>query len=221
MSSGQQVSEQAREPQRREAVAVVALAASAGGVHGLGVVLGGLGADFPVPVVVVQHLHRTHRTFIAEVLSRRSALPVKLAEPGETAGPGQVYVAPPDRHLLLRARGEVELSAAPPVCFVRPSADLLFGSLAASYGPRALVCVLTGTGRDGAEGAVRVKQAGGTVLVEDPAGAEFDGMPSAAVATGVADRVLPLEGLAAALRVCVGAAPPDDRADTRPPSRQG
>ncbi|CAM5424140.1 chemotaxis protein CheB [Streptomyces spiroverticillatus] len=190
----------------RERYDVLATASSAGGIHGLTVLLAGLGADFPVPVVVVQHLTRTHRTFIAEVLSRRSALPVKLAEAGERITAGQVYVAPPDRHLLLRAHGVLELSTADLVHFVRPSADLLFISAADVYGPRALACVLTGTGVDGATGVARVKEAQGTVLAEDPASAEFDGMPSAAVATGAVDRVLPLEDLAAELRALVGAA---------------
>ncbi|MFJ2740350.1 chemotaxis protein CheB [Streptomyces sp. NPDC087440] len=190
----------------RERYEVLAVASSAGGIRGLAVLLAGLGADFPVPVVVVQHLTRTHRTFIAEVLARRSSLPVKLAEAGERIGAGQVYVAPPDRHLLIRAHGVTELSTTELVHFVRPSADLLFTSVADTYGPRALVCVLTGTGVDGATGVTRVKEARGTVLAEDPGSAEFDGMPSAAVATGAVDRVLPLEDLAAELRDLVGAA---------------
>ncbi|MCX5204287.1 chemotaxis protein CheB [Streptomyces sp. NBC_00237] len=184
---------------------VVAVASSAGGIRGLGVLLAGLGADFPLPVVVVQHLARQHRTYIAEVLARRSALPVKLAEAGERLGAGQVYVAPPNRHLLVHAHGLLELSTTELVHFVRPSADLLFTSVADSYGPRALVCVLTGTGVDGATGVSRVKEAHGTVLAEDPESAEFNGMPSAAVATGAVDRVLPLEDLAAELRALVGA----------------
>ncbi|MFI0982500.1 chemotaxis protein CheB [Streptomyces sp. NPDC021093] len=201
MTAPQRVPDQAQPP-----YAVLAVASSAGGIRGLGVLLGGLGGDFPVPVVVVQHLDRKHRTFIAEVLARRSTLPVKLAEAGERIRPGQVYVAPPDRHLLVGACGTVRLSFTELVHFVRPSADLLFASVAESYGSRALACVLTGTGVDGAEGVVRVKGVGGTVLAEDPASAEFDGMPSAAVATGAVDRVLPLEDLAAELRALVGAA---------------
>lgn len=141
--------------------AIVALAASAGGVTALSRVLGGLPAGFPVPVVVVQHLDPRHRTIIAEVLSRRASLPVRLAEGGERAEAGMIYIAPPDRHLLLSEDGSMTLSDSELVHFVRPSADLLFESVAGSYGKRAIACVLTGTGSDGAMGASAVKSRGG------------------------------------------------------------
>ncbi|MFD5702082.1 chemotaxis protein CheB [Streptomyces lasiicapitis] len=179
---------------------VVAVAASAGGVYGLGVLLGGLGPHLSVPVLLVQHLDPRHRTVIAEVLSRRTPLPVKLAEHGEWALPGTVYVAPPDRHLLVGQDGLLSLSTSEPVNFVRPSADLLFESVAGMYGPQAIACVLTGTGRDGATGVDAVKARGGTVIAQDPRSAEFTGMPKAAVGTGAVDFVLPLEEIGAFVR---------------------
>ncbi|MFD7164703.1 chemotaxis protein CheB [Streptomyces violascens] len=182
-----------------EGYAVVAVASSAGGVHALGVLLGALGPGLPVPVLIVQHLDPRHRTVIAEVLARRSKLPVKLAEDGEQAEPGTVYVAPPDRHLLVGPEGTLTLSSSELVHFLRPSADLLFESVAGAYGPRAVVCVLTGTGSDGAMGVDAVKSRGGTVIVEDPATAEFKGMPQAATGTGAVDYVLPLEEIAAVI----------------------
>lgn len=154
---------------------VVAVAASAGGIHALVTLLGDLGAGLPVPVLVVQHLDPRHRTVIAEVLGRRTPLEVKLAEDHERARPGTVYIAPPDRHLLAAPDGRLTLSDSELVHFVRPSADLLFESVAGSYGPRAVACVLTGTGRDGAMGVGAVKERGGTVIVQDPGTAEFRG----------------------------------------------
>ena len=182
---------------------VVAIASSAGGVQALQVLLGALAADFPVPVVLVQHLDPRHRTVLAQVLARRCAVAVKLAEAGESVRAGVVYVAPPDRHLLLTGDATVSLTSSELVHFVRPSADLLFESVAGGYGRAAIACVLTGTGRDGAMGAEAVKSRGGTVIVQNPATAEFPGMPSAAVATGAVDYVLELGEIAAMLRALV------------------
>lgn len=185
--------------------AIVAVASSAGGIHGLTELLGALGPELPVPVLVVQHLDPRHRTVIADVLSRRTDLPVKLAEAEEHAQSGTVYIAPPDRHLLIGADGVMSLSNTELVHFVRPSADLLFESVAGAYGPRSIVCVLTGTGRDGAMGVDAVKSRGGTVIAQDPQSAEFKGMPQAAVDTGAVDFVLPLEEIAAVVRGLVEA----------------
>jgi two-component system, chemotaxis family, protein-glutamate methylesterase/glutaminase len=163
-----------------EPYGIVAVAASAGGITALGRVLGGLDVGFPVPVVVVQHLDPRHKTIIAEVLGRRAPLTVRLASNGERAEPGTIYIAPPNHHLLVEADGMLMLSSSELVHFLRPSADLLFESVAGSYGPRAIACVLTGTGSDGAMGVSAVKSRGGTVIVEDPTLAEFRGMPEAA-----------------------------------------
>ncbi|MGW8380469.1 chemotaxis protein CheB [Streptomyces sp. ODS28] len=179
---------------------VLAVASSAGGIHGLSVLLGSLEPEFGVPVLVVQHLDPRHRTVIAEILARRTRLPVKLAEQGDVAQPGAVYVAPPDRHLLVGADGTLSLSDSELVHFLRPSADLLFESVAGAYGARAIGCVLTGTGSDGAMGVEAIKSRGGTVIVQDPETAEFRGMPDSAVGTGSVDFVLPLEEIASVIR---------------------
>jgi two-component system chemotaxis response regulator CheB len=186
---------------------IVALAASAGGIAALGRVLGELPVGFPVPVLVVQHLDPRHETVIADVLGRRTKLRVKLAEAEEMAQPGTVYVAPPNRHLLVGSGGLLSLSSSELVHFVRPSADLLFESVAGAYGPRAIACVLTGTGRDGAMGVGAVSSRGGTVIVEDPASAEFTGMPDAAVNTGPIDFVLPLDEIGVVIRGLIEARP--------------
>ncbi|WP_427892878.1 chemotaxis protein CheB [Kribbella sp. GL6] len=182
--------------EQSERFEIVAIASSAGGIRALTQVLGALPPGFPVPVVVVQHLDPRHETVIADVLGRRSALPVKLAAAGEAATAGTVYVAPPNRHLLVGVGGELTLSNSELVHFVRPSADLLFESVAGAYGARAIACVLTGSGSDGAMGVSAVKTRGGTVIAEDPQTAEFRGMPEAAVGTGSVDFVLPLGEIA-------------------------
>jgi two-component system, chemotaxis family, protein-glutamate methylesterase/glutaminase len=188
-----------------EPYGIVAIASSAGGITALGRVLGGLSAQFPVPVVVVQHLDPRHKTIIAEVLGRRAKLPVVLAQDGDRAKAGMIYVAPPNHHLLVEAEGILVLSSSELVHFLRPSADLLFESVAGAYGPRAIACVLTGTGSDGAMGATAVKSRGGSVIVEDPATAEFKGMPEAVVAAGAADFVLPLDEIATVIQGLISA----------------
>ncbi|MFY9823043.1 MAG: chemotaxis protein CheB [Thermoanaerobaculia bacterium] len=177
---------------------VVALAASAGGLAALTHVLSFLPPDFPAPVLVVQHLDPRHRSWLAEILGRRVALEVTQVRGGERIAAGTVYVAPPDHHLLLRQSGALELSDLACVQHVRPSADLLFTSLAEAWGPGAIAVVLSGTGRDGADGVLAIKQHGGTVIAQDEA-AEFFGMPNAAFRTGVVDQVLPLDDIATAL----------------------
>jgi len=179
---------------------IVALAASAGGIGALGKVLGELPARFRVPVLVVQHLDRRHETIIADVLGRRTALPVKLAEEHEHVAAGTVYMAPPNRHLLVDAEGILALTGSELVHFVRPSADLLFESVAGAYGPRAVAVVLSGAGQDGAMGLTAVKARGGTTIVQDPASAESSGMPEAVVAAGPVDFVLPLDEIGAVIR---------------------
>jgi two-component system, chemotaxis family, protein-glutamate methylesterase/glutaminase len=179
-----------------ETFGIVAIASSAGGVRALGTVLSELPETLPVPVVLVQHLDPRHQTVIAEVLGRRTPLKVKLAEAQERISAGAVYIAPPNRHLLVGGGGVLTLSDSEMVHFVRPSADLLFESVAGAYGPGAIACVLTGSGSDGAMGVSAVKTRGGTVIVEDPESAEFRGMPEAAVRTGASDFVLPLGEIA-------------------------
>jgi two-component system chemotaxis response regulator CheB len=183
---------------------IVAVASSAGGISALSQLLGALPAGFPVPVLVVQHLDRKHETLLAQVLARRTRLPVKLAEAGERAEAGTVYVAPPNRHLLVGGAGVLNLTDSELVHFVRPSADLLFESVAGAFGARAIACVLTGTGRDGSMGVSAVKSRGGIVIAQDPASAEFDGMPQAAVDSGAVDLVLPLGEIAAVIQDLIG-----------------
>jgi two-component system chemotaxis response regulator CheB len=182
---------------------IVAFAASAGGLRALSRVLAGLPGDFPATLVVVQHLDPRHPSLMADILSRRTPLRVKQAEEGEQVSPATVYIAPPNRHLLVNPDGTLALTQSKLVHFLRPSADLLFESVAASYGGRAIAVVLTGTGSDGTMGVQAIKKMGGTVIAQDEATAEFFGMPGAAIHSGSVDFVLPLDEIAAALVILV------------------
>ncbi len=178
---------------------IIALACSAGGLTALSEVLSRLPADFPVPLVVVQHLDPRHRSLMAQILGRRTGLRVKEAEDGETLMPCSVYIAPPDRHLLINPDNSVTLTQSELVHFLRPSADLLFESVAASFRDRAIAVVLTGTGSDGAMGVQAIKKMRGTVIVQNEKTAEFFGMPQAAIMTQDVDFILPLPEIADAL----------------------
>src|SRR2546421_6093600 len=177
---------------------VVALAASAGGLAALTRVLAAVPADFPAAIAVIQHLDPRHRSLMAHILSRRTPLEVSEAQEGERLHGGHVYIAPPNRHLLINPDASVSLTQTELVHFVRPSADLLFESVAASFKERALAVILSGTGTDGSMGARAIKKMGGTVIAQDET-AEFFGMPSAAIETGVVDFVLPLNEIAGAI----------------------
>lgn len=196
--------EREREVASRGTPGIVAITASAGGVEALSKVLSGLPPDFPVPIVVVQHLAPRHPSMLPEILARRCAIAIKPAEEGDALRAGTAFIAPPDQHLLVNGDGTVSLSHSDLVHFVRPSADLLFESVAASHGERTTALVLTGTGSDATMGVQAVDKMGGWVIVEDPETAEFAGMPRAAVETGAVDEVLPLEEIAARLVALVG-----------------
>ncbi len=178
---------------------IVALAASAGGLAALSKVLGALPAEFPTPIAVVQHLDPRHRSLMAEILGKRTPLEVRQAQEGDELHAGWVYIAPPDHHLLVNGDGTLSLSHSEMVHFVRPSADLLFESMAAGYGERAIAVVLTGTGSDGDMGVQAVKEQGGTVIAQSEETAEYFGMPGAAIATKSVDFVLDLDEIAPAL----------------------
>ena len=138
-----------------------------------------------------------------QIFGRRSNLPVYQAVDGMEVEAGHVYLAPPDRHLLINRDGTVSLTQTELVNFVRPSADLLFESVAAVYGERAIAVVLTGAGKDGSMGVTAIKSRGGTVIVQDEATSEFFGMPSAAIRTGAVDFVLSIDEIPPALLTLV------------------
>ena len=183
---------------------IVALGASWGGIAALGVLLGGLPDDFPVPIVIAQHRGEETPIRLAETLGRRSAIHVVEATDKEVSRPGYAYLAPPGYHLLVE-RGGLSLSTGEPERFSRPSIDVLFDSVAHSYGDDAVGVILTGASDDGAEGLDRIHRSGGITVVQEPATAERRTMPDAALAASDAHRVLALDEIAPFLvKVCNG-----------------
>jgi len=176
------------------------VAVSAGGLRALSVLLESLAADFPAPLAIVQHLDPRHRSLLVPILSRCTRLQVMQAADGLALRPGWVFIAPPDQHLLVRADKTLWLTRTELVQYVRPSANVLFEAAAAAFGERAMAVVMTGTGSDGSRGVRAIKAAGGTVIVEAPDSAEFAGMPTAAVRTGCADLVVPLDQIGPAIQ---------------------
>jgi two-component system chemotaxis response regulator CheB len=183
---------------------VVALGCSAGGLNALTRVLQSLPTTFPSSIVVVQHLSPDHKSWMADLLGRSVQLRVKQAEHGEIMLPGTVYLAPPDEHLLV-GPGKIQLAHSRLVHFSRPSIDLLFESVAGTYGSRSIAVVLSGGGKDGASGIRAIKEAGGATLAQSPDSAEFRHLPEAVIETGCVDFVLPLEKMGAKLsELCSG-----------------
>ncbi len=177
---------------------IVAMGSSAGGLNALTQVLRSLPKNFPASIVVVQHLSPEHKSWIAKLLGHSTTMKVKQAEHGEIMLPGTAYIAPPDEHLLV-GPGKIQLAHSQLVHFSRPSIDLLFESVAGTYGSRAIGVVLSGSGRDGSAGIRAIKEAGGITIAQSPDTAEFRPMPQAAVETGCIDFVLPLEKIGSAL----------------------
>ena len=184
---------------RSDSFKIVAIAASAGGLNALSKVLEKLPADFPVPITIVQHLDPSHRSLMSEILGRRTSLQVKQAEEGDVLQPGWVYIAPPDHHLLVNRDGTLSLTQSELIHFVRPSAELLFESMAGSYGENSIAMVLSGSGSDGEMGVRAVKEKGGTVIAQSEESAEYSGMPLTAIRTRKVDFILALEEIAPAL----------------------
>ena len=162
-------------------VQLIGIAASTGGPGTLAKVLGPLPADFPIPILIVQHITKGFATGLAEWLNTGTALQVSLAGHGVRPEAGSVLLAPDDYHLQVNARGMIELSKEEPYRGLRPSANFLFRSLARAYGPRAVGVVLTGMGDDGAEGLTLLRNAGGLTVAQDEVTCVVYGMPQEAV----------------------------------------
>lgn len=175
------------------------MAASAGGLAAYSRVLAAMPADFPATILIVQHLDPRHRSLMASILSNRTPLKIQEAQEGDRLKPGTVFIAPPNRHLLVNRDGTLTLSMSELVHFVRPSGDLLFESVAAIFKERAIGVILTGSGSDGAMGIEAIKKMGGTTIAQDRDSSEFYSMPDAAIHTGAVDFVLPLDEISSAI----------------------
>lgn len=183
----------------------VVIGVSTGGVQALKTLLGSLPVDFPVPVLIVQHISADAGSGMAKLLDDMCAIRVKEADEQETVSAGTVYLAPANYHLLVEKAGVLALSADPPVSYARPSVDVLFESAAEVFGAGLIAAVLTGANYDGARGVQAVKRHGGLVVVQDPDDATARQMPEAALAATAVDHVAALEAMAPLLlRLVVG-----------------
>jgi len=177
---------------------VIAMAASAGGLKALSVILGALPANFPAAIAIVMHLSPEHKSILAEILNGRSLLVVKQAHTGDILHLGSVFVAPPNHHLMVTKGGRLELSssAADKVHHARPSAEPLFASVAEVYGKKAIAVVLTGGDGDGSFGVQIIKERGGQVIAQDRPTSQDFSMPETSIKTGDVDFILPLGEIA-------------------------
>jgi two-component system chemotaxis response regulator CheB len=183
---------------------VVVVASSAGGIKALRCLLAGLPADFPLPIVAVQHLERYRASILDEVLQPVTGLRIRWAQHGARLEPGVVHLAPPNRHVLI-AGDELELSGSSPVHYCRPAADKLFRSAAARFGSRTIGVVLTGYGIDANAGVQAIRTRDGYVITQDEPSSQVFEMPRGAADFGLADLVLPIDRIAFTLRVLAGA----------------
>jgi two-component system chemotaxis response regulator CheB len=181
-------------------IRLIAIGASTGGPMALSEILGNLPGDLGVPVLVVQHIARGFAPGLVEWLGKQTPLAVKLAEAGEAARPGVVHLAPDGWQMGVTKDLRIRLDRAPSDDGFCPSADYLLQSVAESLGGSAIGVLLTGMGRDGAQGLLRLRQAGGVCIAQDEESSVVFGMPGEAVRTGAAEFVLALEGIARAIR---------------------
>ena len=206
LSSGQQSGKAplatAQAPSR-----VVAIGVSTGGPNALQYVFSQLPADFPGTILVVQHMPENFTEMFARRLDECCALRVKEAQSGDLLLPGRVLICPGSRHLKAKRLplGNVALlSDEPRIRGHRPSADVLFRSVAEEFGPQALAVIMTGMGDDGAEGLGAVRAAGGMTIAQSEESCVVYGMPKAAIERGYAIRVVGLDGMGAALQAICG-----------------
>ncbi|MCU0952391.1 MAG: chemotaxis protein CheR, partial [Burkholderiaceae bacterium] len=185
---------------------VVAIGASAGGLDALERFFAALPADSGAAYVVIQHLSPDHKSMMDNLLARHTRMPVQVATHGMPLAPDCVFLIPPATQMTLAA-GRLQLAPKPEHGLSLPI-DVFFRSMAEQVAQRAVAIVLSGTGSDGARGVPRVNEEGGLVLVQAPASAKFDGMPRAAIATGLVDAILPPEQLAQRLSDYLRSEPP-------------
>lgn len=181
---------------------ILAIGSSTGGPQALAALVGAIPRPPPVPMVVVQHMPAGFTALLADHLNRLGRLPCAEARDGEALQPGRLYLAPGDRHLLVKeAQGALlaQLSDGPPENFCRPAVDPLLRSLVACCGGRVAAAILTGMGQDGLEGGRALVAAGGVLLAQDEASSVVWGMPGAVAKAGLAAALAPPEEIAARL----------------------
>jgi two-component system chemotaxis response regulator CheB len=188
----------ARSPQRPTRVEVVAVGTSTGGPNALGLLMPQFPKDFPVPIVIVQHMPAMFTQLLAARLDSLTQLHVQEAREGQRLLKGQVWIAPGDYHMTVVRRGTdsvLSLNQSPPENSCRPAVDVLFRTVVRAFGENVLGVVLTGMGADGTRGSAVIREAGGAVIAQDEASSVVWGMPGSVVAAGLAARICPLDGI--------------------------
>lgn len=189
---------------------IVAIGVSTGGPDALAKLLPSFPATFPLPMVIAQHMPPIFTGLLAKRLATNCALPVNEARSGELLAPSCIRIAPGDFHLVVQEENRcmrLRTHQAPRENFCRPSVDVLFRSVAAAYGPSCLGVILTGMGQDGLKGCEALCAAGASVIVQDEASSVVWGMPGFVVRAGLAEKILPLDQIAAEIVRRVAAQP--------------
>lgn len=178
---------------------ILAIGASTGGPLALQTILAQLPKDFPIPIVCVQHISSGFLSGLIDWLAMQCPLAVQIADPGARPEPGKIYFPPERQHLILNDQGRFACSGATPTDSHCPSITLTFNSIARFYGRRAIGVLLTGMGRDGAEGMQAIAQAGGLTIAQDEATSVIFGMPKEAIALNAARHILPVDTIGSTL----------------------
>ena len=184
---------------RSAAPKIIAIGVSTGGPDALAKLLPSFPADFPLPVLIAQHMPPIFTTLLAKRLAERCALPVRECQPGDLLHPSCIWIASGDYHMEVREeehRKVLSTNQGPRENFCRPSVDVLFRSVAAVYGTNALGVILTGMGQDGLKGCEALCAAGASVIVQDEASSVVWGMPGLVARAGLAEKILPLDQIA-------------------------
>ncbi len=184
---------------RRSKIQLIAMTASTGGPGVLAKILSELPADFPAPILTVQHIAPHFSRGLADWLNQRTHLAVRLARHADEPTAGQVLIAPDNYHMLVNHLGLIALSQAPPQFGVRPAGDYLFDSVARVYGATAIGVILSGMGSDGARGLCAMREMGAHTIAQDEATCVVFGMPAVAIELGAVEQILPTDRIAPAL----------------------
>jgi two-component system chemotaxis response regulator CheB len=181
----------------------VVIGSSAGGMKALKTIFEGLSPEFRVPVIIVQHISPDSENYLIQILNDMGKLTVKEADEKEKPVRGMAYIAPPNYHLLFETDQTFTLTVDERVNYARPSIDVLFETAAEAYRDTLIGIILTGANTDGSKGLKKIKEFGGLTIVQDPATAEADSMPRAAMLSAQADQVLSIGEIAPFLNALV------------------
>ena len=182
----------------------VVIGASAGGFEAIRTILMGLNKGFNAPILIVQHLSSHSDNYMIKLLNEKCRINIKEADEKEKIISGNVYIAPPNYHLLVESDETLSLTVEPKVNYSRPSIDVLFDTAADVYGDSLIGIILTGANSDGSNGLKRIKELGGLTIVQDPKTAVSNSMPMASISTTKVDYILELREISTKLIELVG-----------------